>query len=321
MAVSTSTIVFAVATCIPFGLAVRDTVQKRSPLDELRSSEAAIDAETEARRARMRAEQAAEDAEREVQHQHRQLMLVDLVGREVATLGSSFEGITIGMTAADLNDQRHVIDRLQDETGASIRCDADDTMLHGITVTPAQDTCDFVSLRLDRLWGAGHVAGGFTYWHTADGSVRASFESEPTGCVLRYDQAVTVDAWLDKKAGSVVPVALVGKSPKALIGDIMSRRTADRVDQGEVNVMWFDAGVGNGVGRTQLSAVIRGGKVAWIEARAEMDVATTDAVQARLTALYGKPTGDELLEWAARPRITLALGRGTNVVLTVGTLP
>src|SRR5262245_30631398 len=132
MPVSPSTIAFAIATCIPFGLAIRDTVQHRNGLADSLAEPAPVDAETEAPLARMRAEQAAEDAEREAQHQHRQLMLVDLIGREPATLGSSFENITIGMTAAELKGQLHVLDSLHAETDAALQADADDTVLHAL---------------------------------------------------------------------------------------------------------------------------------------------------------------------------------------------
>jgi hypothetical protein len=320
MTVSTSTVVFAIATCLPFGIAIVDTVRDKPPgLDD----DARLDAEAEARLARERADEAAREAEAEAMHQHRQLMLIDLIGREPATLGSSLEGIAIGMSAADFGRHRDVLDRLHDATGAAVRGDVADTSLHALVITPARDTCDFVATRLDKLWGAGHSTGDHTFWHSGDSLVRASYAHDlGDGCSLRFEQYVPVDAWFGKKPGAIVPAAFIGKPADALIADIMSRTTADRVEQTDEQVHWLDAGVGDGTGRTAFQAIVARGKVAWIEARTEVTASTLDALRERITALHGQPTdGDKGLLWNSKPPIAIALWNSITVALTVGTLP
>jgi len=316
MPVSPSTIAFALATCIPFGLAIRDTVQHRQPTTHDRADRLA--AESEAREARERAERELRDAEREAEVQHRKLMLVDLIGAVPATVGSSFDGITLGMTAADFERKRDTIADLGAQTGATIRADSE-AILHALWITPRNDTCEFVGERIEQRWGAGHAAGNRTFWTAGD--TRAVFERNPTGdCKLTFEEHVDVARWLDKKPGAVVPLALVGKPVKALLADIAARASVEAVEQDDESIQWSDAGVGNGVGRTSLIAVIQRGKVVWIEARTDVDRDTTAAVQDRLTALYGAPGGDDTLTWN-KAKVTLTLGEESTIVVTAGTLP
>jgi len=58
----------------------------------------------------------------------------------------------------------------------------------------------------------------------------------------------------------------------------------------------------------------------WLEARTDVDRDTTTAIQDRLTALYGAPTGDDTLTWA-RAKVTLTLGEESSITVTAGTLP
>ena len=122
MPVSPSTIAFALVTCIPFGLAIRDTVEHRQPTTPDRHSDE-LDAEN-AREERLRAEQAVRDAEREAEIEHHKLMLIDLIGPGPAQLGRSFDGITLGMTAADFEHKRDLIADLRTQTAATIRAGA-----------------------------------------------------------------------------------------------------------------------------------------------------------------------------------------------------
>jgi hypothetical protein len=317
MPVSPSTIAFALVTCIPFGLAIRDTVEHRQPTTPSHHADE-LDSEDEAREARMRAEQAVRDAAREAEIQHHKLMLIDLIGPGPAQLGRSFDGITLGMTAAEFEQKRDLIADLRTQTAATIRGDSE-AILHALWITPHLDSCAFVGEQLDRRWGAGHRAGNRTFWGAGD--TRAVFERNPSGdCELTFEERVDVARWVDKKAGSVVPLALIGKPVKALLADIAARASAEDVEQDEESIQWRDAGVGNGLGRTSLMAVIEHGKVAWLEARTDVDRDTTTAIQDRLTALYGAPAGDDTLTWS-RAKLTLTLGDESSIVVTAGTLP
>lgn len=317
MPVSPATVAFALATCIPFGLAIRDTVQ---PPDPAHAVDDEVDAEHEARAARQRAEQELRDAEREAQIQHHKLMLVDLIGPAPAQLGRSFDGIALGMPAAEFEHKRELVADLSTQTAATIRADSD-AILHALWITPSRDSCPFVGEQLERRWGAGHAAGGRTFWSAGD--TRAAFELAATGdCELTFEEHVDAARWLDKKAGSVVPLALIGKPVKTLLADIAARPSAEDVEQDDESIQWRDAGVGNGVGRTSLMAVIEHGKVVWLEARTDIDRDTTTAIEDRLTALYGAPTPgiDDPLTWA-KARVTLTLGDESSIVVTIGTLP
>ena len=317
MPVSPSTIAFALVTCIPFGLAIRDTVEHRQPTTPSHHSDE-LDSEGEAREARMRAEQAVRDAARETEIQHHKLMLIDLIGPGPAQLGRSFDGITLGMTAAEFEQKRDLIADLRTQTAATIRGDSE-AILHALWITPHVDSCAFVGEQLDRRWGAGHRAGNRTFWGAGD--TRAVFERNPSGdCELTFEERVDVARWVDKKAGSVLPLALIGKPVKALLADIAARASAEDVEQDDESIQWRDAGVGNGLGHTSLMAVIEHGKVAWLEARTDVDRDTTTAIQDRLGALYGAPKGDDTLTWP-RGKVTLTLGEESSITVTAGTLP
>jgi len=317
MPVSASTIAFALVTCIPFGLAIRDTVEHRQPTTPVRHADE-LDSETEAREARIRAEQNVRDAEREAELQHHKLMLIDLIGPQPAQLGRSFDGIALGMTAAEFEQKRDLIADLRTQTAATIRSDSE-AILHALWITPRNDSCELLGEQIDLRWGKGHVAGNRAFWSAGD--TRAVFERSPAGdCELTFEERVGVARWVDKRAGSVIPVALIGKPVKALLADIAARPSAEDVEQDEESIQWRDAGVGNGLGRTSLMAVIEHGKVVWLEARTDVDRDTTSAIEDRLTALYGTPAGDDPITWA-RAKVTLTLGEESSIVLTAGTLP
>src|SRR5262245_53629585 len=100
MAVSTSTIVFALITCVPFGLAIRDTVGDRGDHRShlLASSDDELDPDLEdlerlEQRTRERiAREAEAEASAQAEKAAQQAQLRRLYGDEPATLGPALGG-------------------------------------------------------------------------------------------------------------------------------------------------------------------------------------------------------------------------------------
>jgi len=334
MALTTSTIVMAVLTCVPFGLAIKDTVSGKPTAQRDRDSweadrhdddgDSAYDAEY------ARAEAAREAAEPEderleaLKDEKRAAARRTLFGAEVATLGSGFSGIKLGMPAADMRTD--VASALEASIGMKVALLANGT-LDRITVqaehrSDEEDDTYSMCLKLRQeiqaAWGTGVTEDYETrYWINPTTGTRASLR--PDNCVLSFERYAAPKEWITKTPTSLVPVAVVGQSIKKLAEHIGTR---SEIDPEETSVRWLGLGVGAGTGEARFEAFYVKGKVVALVTTVDALEATREEVRDQLTALYGKPVEDDEGDYRwKRPAITLDDYEGAGIRVTVGTVP
>jgi len=331
MALPTSTIVMAVLTCVPFGLAIKDTVSgtetKHRDRDSWESDSDDDDRDTDYDAEYARAQAATEAAEAEEERleqlktEKQSAARRTLFGAEVATLGSGFSGIKLGMPEDDMRTE--VSTALEERTGMRVALLANGT-LDWITVSADPDDDDTYSLcsklrtEIQAAWGNGITEDYDTrYWINPTTGTRASLRSE--GCVLSFERYAAPKDWITKTPTSMVPVALVGQSVKKLAEHIGTR---SEIEPEETSVRWLGLGVGAGIGEARFEAIYLKGKVVAIVTTVNTLEATRDEVIEQLTALYGKPVEDDEggYRWK-RPAITLDDYEGAGIRLTAGTVP
>jgi hypothetical protein len=329
MALPTSTIVMAVLTCIPFGLAIRDTVNGKvpAPRDDGDSDYAGDSDDYVAEYARAEALREAEEAETERLEQQEQERLRtarrDLFGAEVATLGSGFRGISLGMPESEMRSEAFTA--LEVATRVDIEPLANDK-LDWIMIKPDRDAsedesselCDKLGRDLQEAWGRGQTEDyERRYWVNPTTGTRAWLQ--PEECQLSFERFAEPKAWVTKTKTSIVPIWLVGQSIAKLREHIGTRA---EFEDTESSVRWLGLGVGTGSGEARFEAFLAKGKVVAITAATSTFETTRDEVTELLTAMYGPPIDDdEGVHWKSRPVIQLTDHDGAGIALTIGKLP
>jgi len=330
MALPTSTIVMAVLTCIPFGLAIRDTVTGKPTThrdvdgDDDRD-DSGYDAEYAAAEARREAEEAETARLEQIKQERLRSSRRSLFGAEVATLGTGFGGITLGMPEADLRSE--AITTLEVATSVDVEL-LPNVTLDGLVIQAERgasddeksEMCSRLGEDLREAWGKG-LTDDYErrYWVNPTTSTRASIHPGDDDCKLRFERFVAPKDWVNKTRTSHVPVWLVGQSIAKLRQHLAGRSELDDTDP---SVRWLGLGVGAGSGEARFEAYLARGKVIAITVRADTLEATYEEVLAQLTALYGEPLeDDDGLHWKGRPAIRIDTREGAGVALTIGQIP
>jgi len=330
----TSTIVFALVTCIPFGLAIRDTVsgkyddladladhelnQDLSTSDDSTDDHDQVDEDFEQRmRDDLARERALEEIEEEAEAKRHGLALRKLYSAEPAGLGELFEGVVLNgpesrTTGAVLERNERFSRTLESE----ITLLHNDGLLHTIYIKPlyAPRVCEALEEQLIEAWGEGHVAEDRHIWTNPATLQRAVFDTR-SGCELRFEKLASVAQWLDRSPSSVVPMWALGQPAKRLTAKLGDRSTVSASE-----ISWSTVGVGVGSGTTQITADVRNGKVVSLFVSVEAVPATQEAIIARVTELVGKPPQDDPLIWKTNPPIELQEG-SAQMFLTIGKRP
>ncbi len=329
MALPTSTIVMAVLTCVPFGLAIRDTVSGkalviRSDDNDYGASDddvdyAAENARREAEEAAVRAAERVEEANKEQLRAARR----SLFGAEVATLGSGFSGITLGMNEGDIRSE--TVTALETATRVDVELVSNGTLdmiLIKSDIRASEDDdaelCSQLGSDLQDAWGRGQTEDyEGRYWMNPITRTRASL-SAPDGCRFRLEKYVEPKEWVTKARTSSVPTWLVGQSIAKLREHLGTRSQFEDTDR---EVTWVGVGVGVGSGETRFQAHFVKGKVVALTATTDTFDVTRDAVIAQLTALYGPAIeDDEGVHWK-RPALSVDDYDGAGIRVTAGTVP
>ncbi len=318
MPVPPSTLIFAIATAIPFGLAIKDTATGKydfgngsygafgSHGDDSDDDEGHADAlerygneqqrlmeaRVQARAARLEIEQADDNAA---------LALRDLYGAEVASMGSLFEDVKLG-AAKNTIDPTTLNKRGND---ATLVDDGVTTHTLYLKISDADRPCSELRTSLREVWGIGAGEIAQKIWVNPVTHQRAVMESR-TGCELRFEKIVTIDGWIDRRPTAVLSLDLIGKSVKSLVAQLGARANVD-----EDSISWVAPGVGVGSGTTRITATTAGGKVVGLFATVEVDEDTQQAVVDRITKLVGKPVDKPqsgTLSWKTSPAIQVELG-------------
>ncbi len=333
MALPTSTIVMAVLTCIPFGLAIKDTVSGKQTAQRDRdrwdddghddNGDSAYDAEYARAEAAREAAEAEEERLEALKTEKLAVARRTLFGAEVATLGSGFGGTRIGTPGADVD--MSMLAELQRATSVRVGV-ISIAKVNGILIEPTSDAdddekaelCRSLSSELQAAWGNGETDDySSRYWINPTTSIRASIH--PEDCKLVFEPFTPTKAWINKTKDSVVPVGLVGQ-PFAKVAAAVG--TTTELEPGELVKSWERPGVGLGLFSTNFEAYVVNGKVVAITASARTLEVTRNEVQEQLTELYGEPVEEnEGLRWKSRPVIRLVPHNISDVMITIGTVP
>jgi hypothetical protein len=300
----TSTIVLAVLTCIPFGLAIRDTVAgtyDRSELGMFGDRDYDADEELDSRVA-----MAEYESRQRLRQLQREALVQSLYGADLASMGSSFENVVLGARVG------HSSVTSTDELELSLLDDGVATQTLHIKPLGDMEICDLVERALVDAWGGGVRIDQARIWVNDVAEQRAIFDGGQ--CVLRFEKITQVGAWLTSGPESLVPMWAVGKPTKQLVEVLGARAAVD-----EEKIWWFVRGLGVGRGPSQLIADVRDGRVVRIRASAHADQATFEELIERVSKLVGKRPDSELI-WHTTPKIMLDQTT-YGLVLTIGSRP
>ena len=292
MALHPSTIVMALLTAIPFGLAVKDTITGTGSLDVPRGEvpEEEASAESSNRAIREYEEQRDADAAK------LRAAIEKLIPAEKGVI--ALPGYELGRALPDSSPDREQLEAMRTDVTPV----TSDGTLKSLTIAFPQQrsneaVCELVSQRLDE-WGTPsrtYLDGASRrHYTTTEPHQRVTFvEPEGTGrCELVIENFVDVPSFITKTEESVIPLWAVGKSDTKLVGHLGANAFADARQ-----IRWTELGVGEGLGETELHARVVKGKIVTITAKFQASEATIGALVEKLSADFGEPTETDPVMW------------------------
>lgn len=335
MGLQKSTIVMAVLTCVPFGLAARDLVTDkdtagyRGDKDEDYDSDEIDSEELERYAKEQEAANAAERAREERRAEERKAKLASaldmLFGREPASLGPVYGAVKLDMTDVELDKLEHAAQAVRaaaELADIDVTFHAEDSILESITLESTADgeeLCEVLGDKLDTRWPEHAEVGRASVW---TGPTQRVEVSGTWDCKAEIRRTATPAAWIAKK-GSVVPFAMIGKSTSELLKSLEPKRA----DLGEENyIQWMAPGLGVGLGPTRIAAEIEKGKVVGITALVNVDDATFAELEKQLDAAFGpakERDGEPVWGTKVPVRITVSNDPDgpTSHVISIGKMP
>lgn len=231
-----------------------------------------------------------------------------LLGSEPGTLGPAFEGLALGQ-AIDQQAATAWLKQRGIEASAYVR--------DGHLVS--------INLRLTdgmKQWSRGAGEGFEQHWFSPALHQHATQLVTEQGSFLQLDVEVPIERWIDTTVGSIVPLELVAKSMYDAEGRIHVPTHSNNVD-GHAHVSWVDSALAGAATATELSVrefhtydhdrdVLQSHDL-YVELDATPDV--YDAIEHRLTELFGKPTRTAKAVMWKRRKLTLtqtATGAGVE---------
>lgn len=331
MALPRSTLVLAVATCIPFGLAIRDTAAGKYRVearalesfhdhDEDDGDDDEIDyREVAARRALEEEDNrraiAEYEARQEAEREERNKRITALYSAEVALPGSAFASIRLGDPAG----------KSEVESTPDVQL-----MLHDDGVTSYslwlrlqhrdEGDCQVLERGLRQTWGEPRSLNNRSVWLNQPALHRAIWSSET--CELSFERIVPVESWLGRSAAFPISFSVIGKPVKQLL-ESLGPLTADTV--ADTQITWTVRGIGYGRGGTQVIADVRNGRVAALFVNLETDIETQEQLSDQISKLVGRepeiPADRPTVSvWKTTPRIEFDQGT-TQMSLLIGIPP
>ena len=325
MRIPPSTVVMALVTMVPFGLALRDVARgdgRRLTADE---EAAQLEARAElADEARRDTEAHLEDLAASALRDTRTRLLPSLFGAEPASLGPAFGGLRLGMPidqiAGALGPLRELLLPTAIEFTPGYERGVLTSLEFDLTAGDSDDPdrCTTVAELLGARWGAAATSDNLKVWRHPTTGVRAILD-DAEGCSYTIEPSVAAAAWVDARARTaVVPLSLVGQR----VDTLLELLPPDAEREGDT-FSWTGLGLGAGRGQTALVALVVEGKVVALEATASVvDDAGHDALVAHLTTQLGTPAQepDNALHWDKRPGLRLTREAGV-ITLTAGEVP
>jgi hypothetical protein len=309
MRISPWFVVAATVCVVPFGLAIRQDLQRNEQREGLArhlEKSRAYDDETEVEPDDLYANEIySRDDDDEgdelgalYDRQIEPSDLDDLVGTEPATMGPLLEGIALGAASTTfLSDSvRSRIEAYKLDHELTVDFDFDEVSLYGITIRMSGDEGSLRDAMISR-WGTPRRLDEDTLVWLGANAQRAVYSAMSDGADLRLEQFSTVDAIIapkDKARLGVEPFSLLGASVKKLEQAIGARLQESSYDSERY---WALPGIGNGSGKTMVKVTLDGDdRVDSLVIEGATD--ETDSVRDALVAKWGMPTDDDgVLTW------------------------
>ncbi|MFN0253102.1 MAG: hypothetical protein ACKV2T_39885 [Kofleriaceae bacterium] len=321
MALHTSTIVLAVITAVPFGLAIKDTVQGKTPYGSLMGD---VDEDSESLASYEAAQREYEEREAKEQKE-REDAVSSLVSAEPGQLQLAGFGLR-----RDVKLGRHDQELLELNSAAVFSpLRAPDGTLRSLTIAFPQygrgeGFCSLLSEKLEERWGSPPRTYGdsATRRHYTTGVTtppqRVTF-IEPDGsdrCMLVLEEHVLPADFVNKSPTSTVPLWAIGAPAAKLVEQLGDDAFSDATQ-----IRWTATGVGAGLGTTELYARVVKGKIVTVTAK--FMAGSSDTLVEHLNATYGEPTETEPLQWKSA-KISLTVvdeSAGDHLLLAGQPLP
>lgn len=301
MALPTSTIVMALLTAVPFGLAIKDTVTGTSAYDARSDEEREKD-------------EALEALEREYEDQQQQKK-VDLEASLEQLIPTARKAI-IGLPGYDLGqptpEESSAQARLERVAYALISTTKNsDAKLNSVTISFPQymsdeNICLRVSQRLEDAWGSSSRTYGNSssrkHWATTSPQQRATF-IDPDGderCAIVVEEFAGPLHFVTKTEASVVPLWAIGKS-----ADKLAEKLGPDAYSDDTQIRWTGIGYGEGYGGTELYARSVKGKIVTVTAKFQTSAVSARALVDKLVADHGEPTVTDPAVWE-KSKLSLA---------------
>ena len=308
-------IVMGVLTAIPFGLAIRQTLNK-SPqaereLEEQMDPSLKYEREMRADMAAREAREVQERAESEQKKKDMRAAQRAVFGQGALNLGTLFDGTKLGAGPETLDAVRARTAQ-EIEHGISVDFELDAKVLVGVAVriNSYDSDCAGFDEDLQAAWGKP-ISGAYDRHVWVADSRRGVFDI--THCTLFVETFADVPHWIGK-GDAIVPLDWIGKPAKPLLAKL-------GIEPDETMAAWQSVGVGTGTGVTTMTAEIANGKIVALTASAKIDPATRSDIQDRLTKLFGEPkeypeSGADL-RWNGKPAVEVTATSRT-IELRVG---
>ena len=326
MRIPTSVIIMSLLTAAPFGLAIRDTLNKKAVTAE---DEDPFESDYGRGASRARREALAEyerEAQREAEERSRKKaqqleQLNDLFGPKPASMGSLLEGIYLGADPGSFQPEatRRRIDRASRDGFLSVSFDVNASALQGVSIEVTSrdydrdlgevvDACDTLRDKLTEAWG--RPTAGSTW---VDPAIHQRASIDPEVCVLTFDRYLDASEWV-----TAVPFDVIGTKPDKLI-----EKLGASVDYDDEGVYWTVPGLGLGKGGTKLEAILDKGRIVAVKAIANSDFDSVVAVREAITAKLKTPAkqDEDTGLWQWKKKASLDQLDSGRFVVTVGKIP
>jgi hypothetical protein len=224
---------------------------------------------------------------------------IALLGSEPGTLGPAFAGLVLGQ-AIDQQAATAWLKQRGIEASAYVR----DGHLASINLRITSSM---------KQWPASAGEDFEEHWFVPALHQHATEVVTEQGTFLQFDGEVPIERWIDRTVGSIVPLELVAK-PLGTAEETVRVPTHSNDVDGHAHVAWVDSALAGAATATELSLrefhtydhdrdVVRSHDL-YVELDATPDV--YDAIEHRLTELFGKPTRTTKdMTWKRR-KLTLA---------------
>ncbi|GEM_PF-6776450 len=307
MALPTSTIVMALLTAVPFGLAIKDTVTGKGSFVMPSSGEDDASLESYERAQR-------EYEEKEAQEEAQRALELKSVVDALIPMDTKAQ---LGIRGYDLNQPLSSGGKLEEQLltlahAAFEPVTNTDGTLKTLTISFPQygdsdSVCSLIGQRLTDAWGeaprtykSGTSRRHFTTTLTKPVQRVTFFDPEVSErCSLLVEGYVAAPDFITKTESSTVPVWAVGKPAKKLIDKLGGYAFSD-----DMQIRWPAPGVGEGASGTELYARIVKGKIVTLTATFQASESTIGAVAEKLVAEFGEPTESDPLVWT-KPKLSL----------------